>query len=92
MEEEGVQGDEITTYLNEDLIKELEISQEYIENEKIKQIQEIKRRKLLYRNNYNKEYDIDNKIIIIVDDGSATGATLITAARWIKEKENNIRN
>ena len=77
MEEEGVRGDEITTYLNEDLIKELEISQEYIENEKIKQIQEIKRRKLLYRNNYNKEYDIDNKIIIIVDDGSATGATLI---------------
>ena len=68
------------------MIKELEISQEYIENEKIKQIQEIKRRKLLYRNNYSKEYDIDNKIIIIVDDGSATGATLIAAARWIKRK------
>src|SRR4029078_6798199 len=41
--------DEITTCLYEDLIKELVISQEYIENEKLKQIEEIKRRKLLYR-------------------------------------------
>src|SRR6476619_1973196 len=44
------ENDEPTTYLNEDLIKELEISQEHIENEKIKQLEEIKRRKSLYRN------------------------------------------
>src|SRR5689334_2721949 len=55
--EDDDDDDETTTYLNEDMIKELEISQEYIENEKKKQIQEIKRRKLLYRNNYSKEYD-----------------------------------
>ena len=85
MDGEG-REDEITTCLNEDLIKELRISQEYIENEKIKQIEEIKRRKSLYRNNYNKECNIDKKIIIIVDDGAATGATLIAAARGIKRK------
>jgi putative phosphoribosyl transferase len=77
-----------TSHLNEDLITELDISQEYIENEKTRQLQEIKRRKTLYRNsNYNKEeYDIDNKIVIIVDDGAATGATLIAATRWIRNR------
>jgi predicted phosphoribosyltransferase len=37
-----------TTYLNDMFVKELEISQEYIEKEKIYQIQEIKRRSSLY--------------------------------------------
>jgi len=77
-----------TTYLNEDLIKELDISGEYIENEKARQLEEIKRRKSLYHSNYNKEYDIENKVVIIVDDGAATGATLIVAARWIRNHRN----
>jgi putative phosphoribosyl transferase len=76
-----------TSYLNEDLIKELKISQEYIESEKIKQDQEIKRRNSLYRRNYNKEYDIENRIVVIVDDGAATGATLIATASWIRNRE-----
>jgi len=76
-----------TSYLNEDLIKELKISQEYIESEKIKQGQEIKRRNSLYRRNYNKEYDIENRIVVIVDDGAATGATLIATASWIRNRE-----
>ncbi len=29
-----------------------------------------------------------NKSIILVDDGAATGATLIVAARWIKKERN----
>ncbi|HXT84942.1 MAG TPA: hypothetical protein VN704_11550 [Verrucomicrobiae bacterium] len=43
-------------------------------------IEEIKRRKSLYRNSNKEEYDIENKIVIIVDDGAATGATLIAAS------------
>jgi putative phosphoribosyl transferase len=81
----GAIMDDCITYLNDDLIKELEISEDHIEKEKANQVKEIKRRKSLYRN-LRKEYDIDNRIVIIVDDGAATGATLISTARWIKKE------
>jgi putative phosphoribosyl transferase len=84
MEEDGTTT--TTTYLNNELIKELEISEDHIEKEKANQVKEIKRRKSLYRN-LRKEYDIDNRIVIIVDDGAATGATLIATARWIKKEK-----
>jgi putative phosphoribosyl transferase len=77
------------SYLNEDLIRELDIPQEHIEKEKAIQIEEIKRRKSLFRNsssNVKEEYDLKDKIVIIVDDGAATGATLIATARWVREK------
>jgi putative phosphoribosyl transferase len=76
-----------TTYLNDELIKELEMSQEYIEKEKTRQLKEIKRRQSLYRHNLKKEYYIEDKVVILVDDGAATGATLIAAARWIKKNK-----
>lgn len=74
-----------TTYLNDELIRELEISQEYIEKEKIEQIEEIKRRYSLYQNVRRREYQFKDKTVILADDGAATGATIIAAARWIKK-------
>src|SRR5215207_1628349 len=72
-----------TTYLNEEIIRILEVSKEYIE--KVKQIQEIKRRTLLYRG--SQSYELSNmKNIVLVDDGAATGATVIAAARWIRRR------
>jgi putative phosphoribosyl transferase len=75
-----------TTYLNDILVKELEISQEYIEKEKAKQIQEIRRRSSLYRNSEEKYELRNNKYVILADDGAATGATIIAAARWIRRQ------
>jgi putative phosphoribosyl transferase len=72
-------------YINDQLINEFQISQEYLENEKLEQFEEIKRRMTLYR----KEPRIDlssflkDKTVILVDDGAATGATIIAAARSI---------
>jgi putative phosphoribosyl transferase len=86
----GAIMDDSTTFLNDELIKELEISQEYIEKEKTRQIQEIKRRQSLYHN-LKKEYDLEDKIVILIDDGAATGATLIAAARWIKKNKDKSR-
>jgi predicted phosphoribosyltransferase len=80
----GAIMDKDIVYLNEYVVKALRVSQDYIEAEKESQIQEINRRSLLYRPKQN-EYNIKNKTIILVDDGAATGATLVVSARWIRK-------
>ena len=80
----GAIMDKDIVYLNEYVVKALRVSQDYIETEKESQIQEISRRNLLYRPKQN-EYKIKNKTIILVDDGAATGATLVVSARWIRK-------
>jgi putative phosphoribosyl transferase len=82
-----------TTYIDQQLINDLQISSEYLEKEKLEQIREIKRRTALYHNNEPIREDfsssfLKDKTIILVDDGAATGATIIAAARWIKKLEN----
>jgi putative phosphoribosyl transferase len=64
-----------------------------IEEEKADQIEEIKRRSEAYRNDIKNSVSLDSHIktkdnIILVDDGAATGATIIAAARWVKRNYN----
>lgn len=81
----GAIMDKDTVYLNEYVVKALKVPQEYIEIEKESQIREITRRSALYRPKQD-EYNIKNKTIILVDDGAATGATLVVSARWIRKR------
>jgi predicted phosphoribosyltransferase len=79
-----------TTYLNEILVKELDIPPEYIKKEKLDQLEEIRRRTQLYSVktfNWNQN-DFSEKTVILTDDGAATGATIIVAARYIKTNKN----
>ena len=62
------------------------ISNEYIEMEKSEQKKEMERKLGIYRP-YSREYEITDRTVILVDDGIATGATMITAARWIRKEE-----
>ena len=57
-----------TFYLNDTLVRELKVSQEYIEKEKAYQIQEIKRRSSLYRNSQDRYKLRNNKYVILADD------------------------
>lgn len=83
-----------TTYLDEMIVKDLKISTKYIQDEKLRQLEEIKRRASLYCfgnrefTNFNKISFSSNKTIILVDDGAATGSTLVVAARWIRVTKN----
>ena len=81
----GAIMDKDTVYLNEYVVKALKVPQDYIEIEKETQIREISRRNALYRPKQD-EYNIKNKTIILVDDGAATGATLVVSARWIRKR------
>lgn len=74
-----------TSYLNRYLINALRISDEYLEKEKQRQIGEIGRRSLAYRRQAA-PYGIKGKRAILVDDGIATGATVIASARWVRKQ------
>ena len=76
-----------TTFLDQELIKFLSISEDYLAKEKAYQIGEIRRRNLLYRKSAP-GYNFQDKTVVLVDDGAATGATVIVAARWIRKQPN----
>ena len=77
-----------TTYLDEELISMLQITPEYLEKEKAEQLEEIRRRSTRYYLNTSINYydHLKGKTTILVDDGAATGATLIAAARFLRRK------
>ncbi len=82
-----------TTYLNESIIDALKISPEYINREVSNRIAEIRHLAHTYSNKnkfhlFRNDTSIKNKIIIIVDDGAATGATIIATIRSIKKNGN----
>jgi len=79
-----------TTYINEQQISDSGISLDYLEEEKLTQIEEIKRRTMLYHSEVRHYRNSVNSTIILVDDGAATGATAIAAARWIRKVLNPI--
>jgi len=72
-----------TSYINRYLVNALRIPQEYIESEKARQVAEIKRRAAAYKK--SGDYSIAGKNVILVDDGIATGATVIASARWARK-------
>ena len=85
-----------TTYINDILVKALDVTSDYIAREKLKQLKEIERRKSLY---YSKKRTIrgleytklNTRTIILADDGTSTGATIIAAERSIKSYRNDCR-
>ena len=89
----GAVTEDGTTFLNDLVIEELKISQEFIEGEISHQLQQIKRLTQLY-NHKNKSslernaIDFKNKTIVIVDDGAATGSTIIATIRSVRKNMN----
>lgn len=76
------------SYFLNDVAEMINISQNYIESQIRKEVKEIERRLIEFRS--RKEYDnkLEDKIVVLVDDGIATGATILASTKWIKDKHN----
>jgi putative phosphoribosyl transferase len=72
-------------FINQHVVNVLKISDNYIQNEVENQKKEIERRLKEFRGSTSYYDRLKGKIVILVDDGIATGATIIAAAKWIKE-------
>lgn len=70
---------------NDDVMQELHISQSDLNRVIQSEQQELKRRELTYRGD-RKEINLAGKIVIIVDDGVATGATMRAAVQAIRQQ------
>ena len=81
--------------INDEIVNRINTSPAYISKQVEIQKKEIERRLIEFRgnkeyNNNNNNNDNDNKlkdkVVILVDDGIATGATMLAAVKWLKEK------
>ena len=73
-----VDGPRPELVLNEDLIQLLHVPEEYLADERAKQLEEIERRRRVYLAG-RPRIDVAGRTVLIVDDGIATGATMRAA-------------
>ena len=74
-----------TATLDRDLIRQLRLSRSVIDNVREREWLEAKKREKLFRWDRN-ELDLKGKIILLIDDGLATGATTTAAINYIRKK------
>jgi len=77
-----------TYFLNEDIILTLNVPQNYIDTQVNEQLKEIERRLISFRGSKEYDQELKGKSVVLVDDGIATGATMLSAAQWLKTKQN----
>jgi len=70
---------------NERITIMLNVPQNYINREIVIRMKEIERRLIRFRG--SKEYNLEGKTVVLVDDGIATGATMFVAALWVKKQK-----
>ena len=71
--------------LNESLVRSVRIPRDVIETVTAREREELARRERLYRGN-RPPVDIRGRTVILVDDGLATGATMVAAVRALRQR------
>lgn len=74
-------------YGNQHIINTLKIDKSYIDCERMRQKEEIEHRMHAFRGTKEYKVNFEDKILILVDDGIATGATMIAAVEWLKKEK-----
>jgi len=82
----GAVASDGTLVLDRELIARFGVPDSYVQEETARQRQEIKRRLAAYRGS-RPEMDLQGKTVILVDDGVATGATVLASLRAIKARQ-----
>lgn len=79
----GPGGEEV---VDESLAQRVGADEEYIKNQKIKIKREIEKREKELRGN-KPQFDSKGKVIILTDDGAATGATVLAAIEVLRQRQ-----
>jgi len=74
-----------TLFLSPEALRITGASADYIEAEKTKEMREAARRLEAYRGG-REEPALEGRVVVVVDDGIATGATMIAALRWVRSR------
>lgn len=69
---------------NDDLIHDLRIGQEAIDDVVARERQELARRERIYRGT-RLAPDVENRLVVLIDDGLATGTTMLAAIRAVRQ-------
>jgi putative phosphoribosyl transferase len=75
-----------SVYTNENIVNHLSLPQGYIDSQAKVEVREIERRLYRFRGNIEYEESLRGKTVVLVDDGIATGATILAAAKWLRSK------
>jgi putative phosphoribosyl transferase len=78
-----VDGDHPQGVLNEEIVAELAVSQDYLDREVARQLKEIRRRQEAYRGGREAQ-KLEGQTVIVIDDGIATGASIRAALRGVR--------
>ena len=78
-----------TRVVNENVVRELGISPEALEAASRRETTEIERRERAYRDG-NPPARIDGRTVILVDDGLATGASMMAAVRAVRTRAREV--
>jgi putative phosphoribosyl transferase len=78
-----VDGGRAQAVMNEEILREFEIPDSYVEQERARQLEEIERRRDVYLAG-RPHAPVDGRTAIVVDDGIATGATMEAALEAVR--------
>ena len=81
----GAIADDGTMFLNEELVKRIGLSRQQIDYEATKVRADIKKRSLLYRGD-RPLVSIGGKTVIVIDDGLASGVTMMAAVESVRHR------